>query len=329
MVYIGVDIGGTKCAVTLGEVGENCTIIHKCEAMETKTYSVNEMLDCLVSDIQTCQSLLKSEEKISGIGISCGGPLNSTTGTILSPPNLPGWDNIHITDYFTKQTGLKAWLCNDANACALAEWKLGAGKGKSNMVFITFGTGLGAGMILNNHLYVGASDMAGELGHIRLNDFGPTGYGKMGSFEGFCSGGGIVQLARAIILEQLQMGRKPILCSSFSYLEGITAEKVGIAAKNGDELAKEILRQVGVQLGKGLAMVIDLLNPECIVIGSIFTRCYEMIWPYTEQVIRKEALLMARNSCQVVKSQLSESVGDMAALIVADYNANLELEGKL
>jgi hypothetical protein len=191
---------------------------------------------------------LKTSDKIEGIGISCGGPLNSKTGTILSPPNLPGWDNIPIVKYLEEKTGLKAWLCNDANACALAEWKLGAGKGCSNMIFMTFGTGLGAGIILNGRLYTGTNDMAGELGHIRLSNFGPVGYGKMGSFEGFCSGGGITQLAKMMIMEELQLGNKPFLCRTFSDLETVTAEKVGLAAKDGDILAMEILKHVGIQL---------------------------------------------------------------------------------
>ena len=127
MLVIGVDIGGTKCAVSLGEVTRGCVnILHKCEIRKTKSYTPTEMLDQLVEDINLCKKVAGVGE-VKGIGISCGGPLDSKTGTILSPPNLPGWDHIAITDYFQKQTGLSCWLCNDANACALAEWKLGAG----------------------------------------------------------------------------------------------------------------------------------------------------------------------------------------------------------
>lgn len=325
MLAIGVDIGGTKCAVCLGRVAEGqVDILHKCGVRRTQAYSALEILDCIVEDILNCKKLLSANEKIQGIGISCGGPLNSKTGIIMSPPNLPGWDNIHIAKYLEEKTRLKAWLCNDANACALAEWKLGAGKGCSNMIFMTFGTGLGAGIILNDRLYAGTNDMAGELGHIRLSDYGPVGYGKMGSFEGFCSGGGIAQLAKSMVMQELQMGNKPALCSTFNDLDAITAENVGTLAKNGDVLALEILKHVGIQLGRGLSILMDLLNPEKIIIGSIFVRCYDEIWPWAKQVILTETLPFTREVCQVVPSQLSDGVGNIAALIAAEYNFNLE-----
>lgn len=325
MVVVGIDIGGTKCAVSLGEVSaDSAFVIHKCKIRETKSYSPQKMLDGFVEDILFCAKILDGSQQIQGIGISCGGPLDSKTGTILSPPNLPGWDDIHITDYINERTGFPAWLCNDANACALAEWKLGAGRGSSSMIFMTFGTGLGAGIILNNRLYSGACDMAGEIGHIRLSDYGPAGYGKMGSFEGFCSGGGIAQLAKSMILEEFQSGHKVEFCNGSEELNDITAAKVGIAAKNGDLLACKILRLVGLQLGKGLSILMDLLNPERIVIGSIFVRNYEEIWPYAQQVIERETLPGVRKACRILPSELSESVGDIAGFIVAGYNLGLE-----
>ena len=128
---------------------------------------------------------------ISAIGISCGGPLNSKKGVILSPPNLPGWDNIEIVNIIKDRLDVPAKLQNDANACALAEWKYGAGRGSNNMIFLTFGTGFGAGLILDGRLYNGVNCMSGEIGHVRLTEYGPVGYGKAGSCEGYCSGGGI------------------------------------------------------------------------------------------------------------------------------------------
>lgn len=317
--YIGIDIGGTKCAVSLGcsDRQGNVQVIHKCPKRLTEKRSPDLVLPELLEDVRFC--ICQSKEAPKAIGISCGGPLSSKEGLILSPPNLIGWDSVPVVAYFQKATGLPTFLCNDANAGALAEWRMGAGKGTQNMVFMTFGTGLGAGLILNGQLYEGTSDSAGELGHIRLAPFGPVGYGKAGSFEGFCSGGGIAQLAKSYVTEQLQMGHAPALCPTVEKLNDLTAEKVCIAAREGDVLAKKIIAKCGQMLGVGLSIVMDMLNPEKIVIGSVFTRARDLLWPEAEAVILEEALEYTRQVCEVVPCGLTESVGDIAALTVADY----------
>lgn len=319
MNLIGIDIGGTKCAVSLGYAdGQgNVKILHKCYKRLTKKRGPEAVLAELLEDVRLC--IEKSDEAPKAIGISCGGPLNSQKGLVQSPPNLIGWNDVPVTEYFEKNTGLPTYLCNDANACALAEWRMGAGKGTKNMVFMTFGTGLGAGLILNGRLYEGTSDSAGELGHIRLSNFGPVGYGKAGSFEGFCSGGGIAQLAKMYAIEQLQMGKSPAICPTMAEIDSLTAEKVCIAAREGDELAKKIVGTCGQMLGVGLSIVMDMLNPEKIIIGSVFTRARDLLWPAAEMVIAVETLQQTRNVCQVVPCGLTESVGDIAALTVADY----------
>lgn len=177
----------------------------------------------------------------------------------------------------------------------MAEWKFGAAKGYKNVIFLTFGTGMGAGLILDNRLYTGTNDMAGEIGHIRLEDNGPVGYGKSGSFEGFCSGGGIAQLSKIRVLEKLQMGEKVSFCSSIEKLNNIDAKIVADAAKKGDPLAIDIYKECGHYLGKGLAILIDILNPEIIVIGSIFSRSKDLLWPWTEEIINKESLGCSKN----------------------------------
>ena len=144
---------------------------------------------------------------MQAIGVSCGGPLNSRTGVVQSPPNLPGWDDVPIVKILEDAFGIPAFLQNDANACALVEWKYGAGRGCENMVFLTMGTGMGAGVIADGRLLRGARDMAGEVGHLRLEKDGPVGYGKAGSFEGFTSGGGIARLAAGLRREWEKEGR--------------------------------------------------------------------------------------------------------------------------
>ena len=252
----------------------------------------------------------------AAIGVSCGGPLDSRTGVVMSPPNLPGWDNIPIVKLLGDRFGIRTGIHNDANACALAEWKFGAGIGARNMAFLTFGTGLGAGLILDGKLYAGTNDNAGELGHIRLSDFGPVGYGKCGSFEGFASGGGIAQLARVKVSEKHQMGQRVSWCAP-GQLDEITARDVADAAAAGDELALEIYRISATYLGRGLAIVIDLINPEVIVIGGIYTRNREMMEPFVLREIEREALSHARRVCSIRPAALGEQIGDYAALSVA------------
>ena len=204
-------------------------------------------------------------------------------------------------------------LCNDADACALAEWKFGAGRSSENMAFLTFGTGLGAGLILNRKLYSGTCGMAGECGHIRLDDCGPTGYGKVGSFEGFCSGGGIAQLGKMYAEKNLPLS----WCKSADDLKNITAKSIAEAANAGDEAAIAIYAESGRRLGYGLSILIDLLNLERIVIGSIFQRSENLLRPAMEEVIRKETLPQSREICQILPSELGDNIGDIAALSVA------------
>jgi glucokinase len=191
MNLIGVDIGGTKCALSVPDGAEEVR-----EVGRFPTTDVQGTLDRIFSEIS---SLAPGSAPV--FGVSCGGPLDAKRGLILSPPNLPGWDRIAICDELTKRFGGRAFLMNDANACALAEWQFGAGRGCQSMIFLTMGTGMGAGLILDGRLYEGVSGNAGEVGHMRLAPEGPVGFGKAGSFEGFCSGGGIAQLARKRVTE--------------------------------------------------------------------------------------------------------------------------------
>lgn len=309
---IGIDIGGTKCAVSIGYEKDGDLVIERKESIPTDlSCSPYEMLERLSAILDGMT------KEYDAIGISCGGPLNTLTGEILSPPNLPGWDHVEVVRFFEEKYHCPVILQNDANACALAEWRYGAGKGCENMAFFTFGTGLGAGLILNGRLYDGACGMAGEAGHMRLADHGPVGYGKAGSFEGFCSGGGLKQLGQIYAKERLQMGKTVSFCQSNEELESITAKKIAEFAKAGNEDALEVYRICGEKLGRGLSIIIDLLNPDRIVLGSIFTRCEELLRPSMESVLQRETLALSRKTCKILPAELGEQIGDYAALSLA------------
>lgn len=319
MYYLGIDIGGTKCAVSLGcDSGENFAVCDKVK-FPTAGKTPYEVLDMFI--LESEKLLAKHSFKfsdISGIGISCGGPLDAKKGIVMSPPNLPGWDDIHVTEFFEEKTGVPAKLQNDANACAVAEWLFGAGKGFNNVIFLTFGTGLGAGLILDGKLYSGTSDMAGEIGHVRLTEGGPIGFGKFGSCEGYCSGGGIAQLGKMAVTEALARGEKPRLLEVAGNIENIDAKVIGdLAEKENDEFCLEIYRKCGEKLGVTLSILVDILNPERIILGGVFMRSHGIITPAMDKVMKKECLSYALDVCKVVPAGLGESIGDYAALSLA------------
>ena len=314
---VGIDIGGTKCAVMLGEEKEGSIYITEKIRMETDQKEAPESI--IERFKEAIDRFLRQGAAPSAIGISCGGPLDSLSGRIQRPPNLPLWDDVPITSILSERFQIPVFLQNDANACALAEWKYGAGRGSKNMIFLTFGTGLGAGLILDGRLYSGTTDMAGEAGHIRICEQGPVGYGKCGSFEGFCSGGGIAQLGYTLGLAAYQRGECPLYFDPEKAPEGISAKTIAQAADKGDVTAREVYRLCGEKLGYGLSILIDILNPERIVIGSIFARSKELIWPATEAVIKKEVLPRSSGCCEVVAAQLGEQLGDFAAVSTALY----------
>lgn len=322
----GIDIGGTKCAVSVAARNGNTIEILDRTAVPTPPTPQETMAFLLEQLARTIarhgsgaghSAAVANRPALSAIGISCGGPLDADRGVILSPPNLPGWDAIDAVTPFRERFRVPARLQNDANACALAEWNWGAGVGTKHMIFLTFGTGMGAGLILNGRLFAGANGMAGEVGHMRLAERGPVGFGKEGSFEGFCSGGGIARLAAAKALEAIQRGEPPSFCPDMAGLAHITALEVAEAARRNDPLALELFRIIGHYLGRGLATLVDLFNPELIVIGSIYLRQRGLLERHVMETLAREALPRSMEACRIVPAGLGERVGDYAAFAVA------------
>lgn len=315
MNVLGLDIGGTKCAVTACEA-DDATV----RVLEKQVFATDTTVSCeqMIGEYFPVMHRFMDAYGCCCIGISCGGPLDSAAGMILSPPNLPNFIEFPITKFLEKEFGVPVFLQNDANACALAEWLFGAGKGTKNMVFLTFGTGLGAGLILDGKLYEGTNGNAGEVGHIRLAKDGPIGFGKRGSFEGFCSGGGLAQLGVMFGEEALKSGEKPAYYDP-EHPELTTAKAIAIAADGGDKTAREVYRLCGEYLGKGLSVLVDILNPQRIVIGSIYTRSEGLLKDACMAEMLKEVLGVSLQVCEVVPAQLADSIGDFAAATVGVY----------
>ena len=320
-MLMGLDIGGTKCAVVLGKTRSGSCQKDHIEILDRSSFATPATPDKALAQLLDAAAQLAAayahDEPLDAVGISCGGPLDSRRGLILSPPNLPRWDRVDVLTPINQRFGVPAALENDANACALAEWHWGAGRGCRNMVFLTFGTGMGAGLILDGRLYRGTNDMAGEVGHIRLAPDGPIGYGKAGSFEGFCSGGGIANAAQSAAKGWLAAGHSSVLGAPADAVNCITAKDVAEAAQAGDALALEILRSTALYLGRGLATLIDILNPERIVLGSIYVRQRALLQPLMMEELAREALALSQSVCEIVPAGLGEAVGDYASLSVA------------
>ena len=305
-IVVGIDIGGTKTAVSAG--GEGGVILEK-NVFPTGR-DLEAALDRIVRETEVLINTYRNgaagltDRGISALGISCGGPLDSERGIVQSPPNLPAWDDVTIVELLERRFSLPAFIENDANACALAEWYYGAGQGCKHMVFLTFGTCLGAGLILNGKLYRGANGLAGEAGHIRMSEDGPPGYGKRGSLEGWCSGAGLSAAYHEACGEK------------------IPGDEVCIRAERGEAKALAIIEKSARMLGRALALFIDLINPERIVIGSIFSRSEALFRAGIERGIRDEALPLAAGVCTIHPARLGEALGDTAAICVAVNGLN-------
>ena len=308
-MIVGLDIGGTKCAISTGESADGRIKILSREEFPTAGLSWHQVVDEFSRRIEnhlttqppyhnTTQPLYHNTT-LTSIGISCGGPLDSKRGVIMSPPNLPGWDDVPVVKFFEDRFHVPTAVQNDANACALAEYLYGSGRGVKNLVFMTFGTGLGAGIIIDGKLYSGSNDNAGEIGHIRLAPTGPVGYNKEGSAEGFCSGAGMARLAKI---------RKGL---------DLTTKELFERVRDGDPDCTEVFRESAEKLATILAFTMDILNPEVIALGGVFMRNADLFMPVIDPILDREALPLARKVCRIVPAELGENIGDYAALAVA------------
>ena len=301
VLKIGLDIGGTKCAISTGESADGKIKILSREEFPTAGLSWQQVLEEFARRIENHNTTQPPYHNttITSIGISCGGPLDSKRGVIMSPPNLPGWDDVPVVKFFEDRFHVPTSVQNDANACALAEYLYGSGRGVRNLVFMTFGTGLGAGIIVDGKLYSGSNDNAGEIGHIRLAPTGPVGYNKEGSAEGFCSGAGMARLAKI---------RKGL---------DLTTKELFARVRAGDPDCTEVFRESAEKLATILAFTIDILNPEVIALGGVFMRNADLFMPVVDPILDREALPLARKVCRIVPAELGENIGDYAALAVA------------
>ncbi|HZY63486.1 MAG TPA: ROK family protein [Edaphobacter sp.] len=309
-VMVGVDIGGTKTAVVLCD--QPVHILWRAEFSTLPEYGPEHAIEKIVALIRRGQAETCSQ--IRSIGVSCGGPLDRLRGVIQCPPNLSTWNGVPVKSILENEFGVPCAVENDADAGAMAEHRFGAGRGCQHLVFLTLGTGLGAGLILNGQIFRGATSMAGEIGHVRLTETGPNRYNKAGSVEGWASGAGMALHAADTIRASMEAGETTLLAGK---LPIVTARDIGLAAAEGDLVAARIIEETGRRLGEALAVLVDILNPERIIMGGLALRFGERLLAPARARMREEALPASAEACSIVTAELGERIGDIAAICVA------------
>lgn len=295
-MFLGIDIGGTKTALILSD--EDLNVIKR---TEFSTHALRGFEDYAQRLSENIDGFINGHE-LEAVGVSVGGPLDTEKGLLFNPPHLP-WGEVDLLGFLKDSFSCPINIEHDAKAGALAEYLLGAGKGFKNLVFLTLGTGLGAGIILNGRIYRGFSGLAGEIGHISIGDDGPVMYGKVGSWESYCSGAGIAKLANY---------RYPEL-----FPENIKTSDISQLAYEDDEKAISILVESGKYLGKGLAIILDILEPDRIILGNLSWRLPSIWLDTAYKVVEEESILGKEGLKRIVISQLKGEIGDFAALVIA------------
>lgn len=304
---IGIDIGGTKIAIGRADTKGNLE-----DSIRFPT-NVSRGYKAIVEEIIEKTAKLFENQRIKAIGIGCGGPLDSKRGRILSPPNLPGWDDVPLVDDIKKVFNVPVYLENDANAAALGEFYFGAGKEVSNMVYMTLSTGIGGGIILNNKLIHGVRDSGGEVGHQTILPDGPVcNCGNRGCLEALSSGTGITKIFK----EKLASGRSSIVTQWVKDPEEISAKVIADAAKAGDLLAKEVWDSAIYYLGIGIANIVTIVSPEMVVLGGSLTKYGESLFINVRKIVKERAKLVPVDDIKIVPAQLGDDVGILGAVAV-------------
>jgi glucokinase len=304
---IGVDLGGTN--LRIAAVSPEGRFIEKI-ALDTE---VKEGRERVVTDL--CDAIKELERrlkgsKLAGIGIGVAGIINLANGTVRQSPNLPGWSDFPVRDDIERRLRTHVILENDANAAALGEKWVGAGRDASGLCMMTVGTGIGGGVILDGRIWHGMDGMAGELGHMTIDPNGALcGCGNLGCVEAYAGASAITRMAAAAI----RVGRSPELAREADALGELTAEIVYIKAKQGDLVAREIFEMVGRSLGVALANLINIFNLPLYVVGGGVARGWDAFAPALMAEVRKRSLVYRSSSTRIEPSSLGGEAGLLGA----------------
>ncbi len=306
---VGIDIGGTKIAVSLGT--QKGKILGKTIFSSGKNKKALELLNQIqfsISELLSEHGLI--ERYLIGIGVAVPGAIDPHRQIVLKSPNSKCWENFPIRPMLMRKFRVPAIVENDANAAALGEQHFGLGRGVNDFLYITVSTGIGSGIVINGRLVRGEAGTAGEIGHMTMvKDGFPCHCGKRGCLEAYSSGTAIGEYVR----QAIKKGARSAYFKKVK-LKDITGQLVSQAAKDGDQLAIQARAVAADFLGIGLANVINLLNPKRIILGGGVMEYVDHFWVPMMEAARREAWPMAFRSCEIVRSRLGKNVGDLGAM---------------
>ena len=308
---IGIDIGGTKLATVVADKDGN--ILQKVRKPTESEKGPNHAVQLLLGMVNEVLDLggLRRED-ISGIGVSCGGPLDTKTGIIYSPPNLPGWDALPLKEMIESEFHIPTIIENDANASALAEARFGGGRGYDYVLYMTMSTGIGGGIVANGEIYHGANDCAGEVGHQILLPDGPLcGCGQHGCLEALCSGPSIARRAQEATANQPETR---ILALADGQIDRVRSEHVLQAARDGDALAIALVEKTAYYMGWGIANLVNILNPQIVLLGTIAVAAGDLLLDPIRRTVTEMAMQRPREAVKIMPAELGDSIGDLAAI---------------
>jgi glucokinase len=313
---IGVDLGGTNIVVGVLPIdgGDGEVLALKNEPTDAER-GAKYVVDKIVLLIEEARAEVVAQfggtrTDFAGIGIGAPGPLNRATGTVIQSPNL-GWRNFPLRDLIANAVNLPAVLDNDANCATYGEWWLGAGRNVDTLIGLTLGTGIGGGIVLNGEIFHGVSDAAGEIGHMTIEANGrKCPCGNYGCLEAYASGPAIARRA----IEGLEAGAESLLSDLIGdKVETITAATVYEAVINGDPYANDVMRETAKFLGAGVANVINIFNPDMIVISGGVTKAGDHLFVPLRSEVRRRAFKSALDACQITAAQLPGTAGVIGA----------------
>jgi glucokinase len=314
---VGIDIGGTKLATVVAD--RTGHILGKVRKPTLAERGPEYALDLLFDMVRETVSLAGLEQgAISAIGVSCGGPLDTKTGIVYSPPNLPGWDALPLKTKLESEFQVPVTIENDANASALAEYRFGGGRGYKAVLYMTMSTGIGGGIVIDGHIYHGANDSAGEVGHqILLPDGPPCGCGKRGCLEALCSGPAIARRAQAAIQAQITKAKTSattLLNLAGGGIEDVKSEHVLTAARTGDALALQLINETAYYMGWGIANLVNILNPDIVLLGTIAIAAGDLLLDPIRKTVSEFAMPRPAAAVKIAPAELGEALGDLAAI---------------